>query len=504
MGAWRHRMPDRFDDHLDSIRWRHYAETRPMFTVGCGRSIAARRRCSRQAILAAALLLMVTTAVSADGPPDATIFRIFLTNGTAVASYGEFARVGDRVVFSMPLGVLTAHPQLHLVNLPAGLVDWPTTEEYANAARYARFVATRAESDFAELSGQIAEALNTIVLTNDPARRLEIAEQARRRLVDWPKEHYGYRAADVIQIAGLLDEAISELRAAAGVTAFDLSLVAEAAPPTVDQLLSLPSPKDTIDHAAMVAGLTDVPAERLSLLQSIAASLSGSPGTYPEAWAGTMQKTVRAAIAREIKVSKDYAQLSNVTMLKASNYARKADVAGVERVRAQVSRIDARLGRQRPEEIAALLQAIHERLDAARRLRLARDQWVSRIASYRRYRGLVKEPIGRLAGIRRRLEAIRELAGPSASALPELATILARTRLELSRIDAPTELKPTHALLLSAVGLADSAVTGRRDAVESGDLRTAWDASAAAAGSMMLLARARTDVESALKLPQLR
>ncbi len=475
-----------------------------MFTVRCGRSVAASRCRPTQAILAAALLLIVTTAVSADEPPDATIFRIFLTNGTAVASYGEFARVGDRVVFSMPLGMLTAQPHLHLVNLPAALVDWPTTEEYATAARYARFVATRAESDFAELSGQVAEALNTIALTNDPARRLEIAEQARRRLVDWPKDHYGYGAADVMQIAGLLDEAISEMRAAAGVTTFDLSLVAAATPPTVDRLLSLPSPKDTLDHAAMVASLTDVPAERLSLLQSIAASLSGAPGTYPEAWAGTMRKTVRAAITREIQVSKDYAQLSNVTMLKASNYARKADVAGVERVRAQVGRIDERLGRQRPEQIAALLQAIHERLDAARRLRLARDQWVSRVASYRRYRGLVAEPIGRLAGIRRRLEAIRELAGPAASALPELATILARTKLELSRIDAPTDLKPTHALLLSAVGLADSAVTGRRDAVESGDLRTAWDASAAAAGSMMLLARARTEVDSALKLPQLR
>jgi hypothetical protein len=35
-------------------------------------------------------------------PEDATIFRLFLTEGTSLVSYGEPARVGDRVVFSMP------------------------------------------------------------------------------------------------------------------------------------------------------------------------------------------------------------------------------------------------------------------------------------------------------------------------------------------------------------------------------------------------------------------
>ena len=50
----------------------------------------------------------------------------------------------------------------------------------------------------------------------------------------------------------------------------------------------------------------------------------------------------------------------------------------------------------------------------------------------------------------------------------------------------------------------DTAVSARREAVQSGNLRTAWDASAAAAGSMMLLARARADVDALLKPPQLR
>jgi hypothetical protein len=443
-------------------------------------------------------------AAAAEEPPDAAILRIFLTNGTAITSYGEYARVGDRVVFSMPLGALTAQPHLHLVNLPAGLVDWRTTEEYAESARYARFVATRAETEFALLSGQVAAALNSIALATDPARRLTIAEQARRTLVEWPRDHYGYRADDVIQIAGLLDEAITELRAAAGVTSFDLNLVATSVPPSVDRLRPLPSPTEAVEHAVMVARLSDVPAERLSLLQSIAAALSGSTGAFPEAWLKRTRVSVVTAIQKEVQTETAYARLSREMMTRASAYARVANVAGVEGVLRQVRSADKRLGGQRPDQVAALIGAIEERLDAARRLRLARDQWTSRTAAYKKYRSAVAGPLARLAGIQRRLEDIRALAGPSAVILRELSAIVARAKQQLARIGPPDDVRSTHALLLSAVSLADSAVSARREAVESGDLRIAWDASAAAAGSMMLLTRARSEVDSLLKPPQLR
>jgi hypothetical protein len=68
----------------------------------------------------------------------------------------------------------------------------------------------------------------------------------------------------------------------------------------------------------------------------------------------------------------------------------------------------------------------------------------------------------------------------------------------------PDELKPSHALLQSAVNLADSAVRMRRQAALSGELATAWDASSAAAGSMMLLSRAREDMEATVTLPHIR
>src|SRR5262245_13677606 len=124
----------------------------------------------------------------------ATLFRVFLNDGTALVSYGEYARVGDRVVFSMPVGVVAENseqePDLHVVNIPAKAVNWPATSRYAEIARYSHYMATSAEADYAALTGDVAAVLNAIVLNKDPQARLAMAVQARRRLASWPREHY--------------------------------------------------------------------------------------------------------------------------------------------------------------------------------------------------------------------------------------------------------------------------------------------------------------------------
>ena len=51
---------------------------------------------------------------------DAALFRLFLLNGDTLISYGEFARVDDRVIFSMPVGGSADEPRLQVVTLPAG------------------------------------------------------------------------------------------------------------------------------------------------------------------------------------------------------------------------------------------------------------------------------------------------------------------------------------------------------------------------------------------------
>jgi len=54
------------------------------------------------------------------------------------------------------------------------------------------------------------------------------------------------------------------------------------------------------------------------------------------------------------------------------------------------------------------------------------------------------------------------------------------------------------------VTLAETAVKTRRQAVASGELQLAWDASSAAAGSLMLLNKAKEDMEAAVRLPEIR
>ena len=47
-----------------------------------------------------------------------TLFRVFLNDGTAVVSYGEYARVGDRLVFSMPIGAVDGSGALRFKAAP--------------------------------------------------------------------------------------------------------------------------------------------------------------------------------------------------------------------------------------------------------------------------------------------------------------------------------------------------------------------------------------------------
>ena len=171
---------------------------------------------------AAAVLLIVLIsppgfAERAPQAIDATLFRIFLRDGSTLVSYGDFARVADRVVFSIPVGgIETATPALHLVSIAESAVDWARTDRYTEATRARHYAETRGEADFNELSDRVARALNDVALTRNAAKRLALATEARRMLGAWPAAHHGYRSSDVKQLAALLDDAIGELRVAAG------------------------------------------------------------------------------------------------------------------------------------------------------------------------------------------------------------------------------------------------------------------------------------------------
>jgi hypothetical protein len=447
----------------------------------------------------AAMLLLLTLASPA-AAADAVLYRIFLRDGSTLVSYGEFARVGDQVVFSIPIGGLeTPSPQLQLVTLSESVVDLERTESYAQAARAQRYAETRGESDFALLSNEVARTLNDVALTPDPVKRLALADQARRALADWPARNYGYRASDVAQLSSMLDEVVSELRVAAGQSRFDLSLVATTAPPPPVPLLPAPTLRESIEQAFTVARITPDIAQRVSLLNAITGALS-DPSTTA-GWAVALRTKASADLATEVRLDQAYADLSDRIMTAAEIRRRRADVKGMEALVREVLKADDRLGRARPQATSALLATLDARLNDTRRLRLARDTWALRLDLVKAYERRAHGMMDVLVRLRPSLEQIRQLAGPPPKTLAQFQRRTSSAARELSLVKPAPEVESIHGLLTSAFQMAVMAGDARARAVRSADMNIAWQASSAAAGALMLFDRARDELQKLMTPP---
>lgn len=447
------------------------------------------------------IAMLVAAPAASLAAPEKVLYRIFLQDGTAIVSYGEYTRVADRVVFSIPIGALEPTPQLQLVSISDTAVDWRRTEEYTEAIRARRYAETRGEEDFAILSSHVAAALNDVALTKDPVRRLEMAEEARRNLAEWPKQNYGYRAADVRQLLWMFDDVVSQLRAAAGQTRFDLSLYAVTLPPAPAEPLPDPDVRQTYDQALKLARLASDPAERISLLKAIAAALKPEESA---AWAAGIRDAAASELDAELRTTGAYADLSTRMMAAADVRAKAADVNGIQTLIKRVDGEDERLGRRRPQEIAALMAMLDLRLDAARRLRLARDAWALRAATIKAYATLLETGIEHFRRSRRWLEAVRDLAGPAPKSLEYLEWRMKQATRSLVGIKPPAELEPIQSLLATASAMGLRAAGTRRKAIESSDMAVAWEASSAAAGALMMFERALDELNRLTSPPQLR
>jgi len=444
-------------------------------------------------LLQVAVVLALTGCPAASDAADSIFYRLFLRDGTSIVSYGEFARVADRVVLSIPVGDPAATPNLQLISIPDASVDWDRTDRYSDAVRAKRYGETRGENDFAMLSARVTEALNQIALTSDPVRRLAMAVEARGNLARWPSQNFGYRAADVGQLVGMLDEVISELRVAAGQMSFDVSLVANVTIDKPEELLPAPGFRETMEQAFAAAAATPEAAERISLLDAVASALREPARTG--GWAAALRLRASADLATEARINKSYSDLSTWALASAGTRAARGDVTGVQGLVQSVLRADDRLGRRRPQETTALLQALDLRIDEARRTRLAHDAWVVRLDSFKSYRSAIASALAELRASAGMLESIRQLAGPEPRLLPRLEQRFVMARQQLAAITPPVELQAVHALYTSALQMAKRAVSARRTAVSSGDMSLAWEASSAAAGAVLLFQNAGEELD---------
>jgi len=451
----------------------------------------------RWTVLIAVLLL--PAAALAQTSPSRVIFRVFLSDGRVLASYGEWARVEDRVIFSIPTRLTSDPVQLHLVNIPSGRVDWPRTELYADSVRAIAYAETRGEADFARFSAEMAEVLNQVSRTAEPRARLATAEQARRSLAEWPASHYGYRIGEVRQALDVLDEVISQIRVSLGQTSFDLSLSAPLSEPPPPPLPP-PSDAELVEQLVAASSLAESAVERLTLLESVLRVLDHAVGLLPEAWRDRVRRSAAADLAREQETQRAYGALRTRTLTTAAKLADRGSADDFDRLRRQVNDEHRRLGGEPSGDVAALLATIDLHAGGVQ-AREARKAWDKRAPIFRSYRRATNGSFDAFREAISSLEQVRRTGGPPLHVLAPVEARLTAAGRKVAGVTPPTELVSGHALILSAWQLAESALRMHRDAVASNNADLVQRASSAAAGALMLYERARADLTAAMAPP---
>lgn len=457
----------------------------------------------RRLLTVVSIVVLAAVARPAVAAP-ATLFRIFLANGTDLVSFGEYARVGDDVIFSVPAGGPADDPRLQLVTLPASAIDWVRTERAADAARADHYARTRGDDEFAQLSNEVARVLNDLAVSPDQPRALALAQRAHDVLAAWPQQHFHYRESEIRDILAIVDSAIAGLRGTAPPQGFELSLVASAADFARDPAAVLPPAQGQVDQLVRASALAPRVTDRVALLQAALTLLNESTAALDGAAAAGLRTTITRQIEHEADVDRKYARLSERLLTRARQAASTARVADVERVIARLPEEDKRLGGERPDSLQSLRAELDAHLNDARRLRLLRDQWLLRRDAYQDYQRTVGLQLVQLVKARPQLEAIRSLNGPAPDRLVGLKARLAGGAERLQRLKVPQEMQPAHDLLVSAWRFAETAVTSRFEAVSSGNVSTAWSASSAAAGALLLLTRAQDEIRTTLEIPRLK
>ena len=439
--------------------------------------------------------------------PAVPWFRIFLLDGQVLSTVGEFTRVDDLVMLQVPIGVPGAGgvPELRTVTIGATAVDWARTDAYRDAIRRAQFEQAGGARAYAAFTEEVAATLRDVALLPDPLERIRRLEAARMQLAQWPAAHHGYRAEDVAQTLSVVDDLLAGMRAAAGQQTFSLALTTAGTTVPSDSpssLLPPPTLQDMITQALGLAPRVTDASERLLLLQSAEAMLASAP-EVDRRWARAIRGQVRRQIKQETSVTGKYARLRTWMLERTTRLLAATDVRGLMRVREEIVSRDARLGRQRPAEVASLLATLDTRLETARRQRLLMERWAERRDVIQAYASTVTPHLAPSAPLARALEDIKALSGPEPRLLVEAEALLANLRADARRRSVPDEATATQQIWLSAQQLALRAVQSRRAAIRGGDLQQAWEASAAAAGALLLLQQLRTDVAALVRPPTL-
>jgi hypothetical protein len=431
---------------------------------------------------------------------NAPSYRIFLADGTPLLSFGECARANGRVVFTVPIGAPSNPDALQVVSLPDSAVDWERTDRYTDAVRHRQYAATRGEDDYAALTGAVARALGDMAFAADASVKLAIAADIRRQLLEWPAAHLGYRSGDVRELTAHVEEAISDIRAGSGQAAFDLSLVAMIESPA-EPLLPEPGLQDSLESASVISQMTDSRRERLSLQQSILKVLEQRRRALPRDWYSATRKGLNSSIERERTLDREYENLTSHALHHARESETDADVEAIERLTVKVQQEDRRLGYQRPDTMQALLASLAVHAENARSKRLAMERYKERKSAYGSYHRRIDGSLEKFDDVVEDITAVRTLSRLDPKRNSKVQKRVTAVEVDLLPVEPPADLKAAHELLVSSARLMREALKLYGGATASGDKAAAQNASAAAAGALLLLETARSRIDEYFRRP---
>jgi len=425
------------------------------------------------------------------------IFRVYLKTGQALPAYGESALVGDRVVFTLLLDASPARTSLQLMSLPAANVDVDRTRRYANTIRAKHYAATRGELDYAAMSQEVQRTLGQLPAVQDPKKRLEMALEAKKRLMTWAEGTYGYRAGDVRVLTNLFDEVINELRAAAGEKEFSLDLRVGQSDLEPEPLLPPPTLRECIAMALAAAMAADTVDDRMAVLNAAVAAAGDDPA------AADLRNALTRELGDDSRTTAAYESLVSEVRTQADAARKKGDVAGIEAAITTLAARDQELGARRAPMVAALSTELNAMLEATRTYRARVDRYLKVRGTLLAYERQVRPTMSGFDGLLPILASVRDTRYTSYERLVVASARLASLQAALVGVEAPEDLVDVHASLASAIQMAAHAVERRKRGISTANSTYDTEASTAAAGALMLAQLAREQLVVRLYPPKI-
>jgi len=283
----------------------------------------------------------------------------------------------------------------------------------------------------------------------------------------------------------LFDEVIADLRTAAGESAVSFELQAGPAAPEYEPPQASPSIRASVQLALSAASAADVIEDRIAVLRAAKLALGEGVET------ADLRAAVAVALQEETQATVAYAKLVSLLSARADAAVRRADVATIESLLGGLAARDQSLGRRRPMAIRDLRDSLLASLAKARERRLAIDHYNFVRAALLEYELRVRPMLAGLDRLGAVLRQVRRQASVDVERLDDGIRTLTSMLSGLEKISAPDDVAAVHAMLSSALQLAREACRQRRLAVVTSKMSYAQDASAAAAGALLLTDQAR-------------